>query len=106
MKDGIYYVVFRGNNQDIGSGTVVAKDGSVNGGDFGFTYRGKVEGQVLDLHVTQHDPRAVNVFQGINQYTINLTLAEVDGGYHLNGSVNGAPHYQLTVTAKHIGDLV
>lgn len=106
MKDGIYYVVFSSNHNDVGNGTVVAKDGAINGGDFGFTYQGKVHGNVLDLHVTQHDARATNVIPGLNRYTINLVLEEVDGGYNLKGSVNEAPQAQLVVRAKYIGNLI
>ncbi|MGO2458777.1 MAG: GrlR family regulatory protein [Ewingella sp.] len=106
MKDGIYFVIFHSNHQDVGSGTVVVKNGSVNGGDFGFTYRGKVQGQSLDLSVTQHDAKAVNVFPGLNNFTMNLVIAELDGGYNLKGEVNGVPQAQLSVRAKFIGDLI
>ncbi|MHC0464579.1 GrlR family regulatory protein [Kosakonia cowanii] len=106
MKNGIYYVVFSSNQNDVGNGTVVVKDGAVNGGDFGFTYQGNVHGDKLDLHVFQHDPQAQNVFQGVNNYTLNLSVNEVRGGYHLTGTVNGMPGAQLVVNAKHIGDLV
>ncbi|MDK1227303.1 GrlR family regulatory protein [Cronobacter turicensis] len=106
MKNGIYYVVFSSNQNDVGNGTVVVKDGAVNGGDYGFTYQGKVHDDKLDLHVFQHDPQAQNVFQGINNYTMNLSVDEVVGGYQLTGTINGMPGAQLVVNAKHIGDLV
>lgn len=106
MKDGIYFVVFSSNQNDVGNGTVVVKDGSVNGGDFGFTYQGKVNGEKLDLHVFQHNPSAQNVFHGVNEYTINLSVAEAANGYSLTGSVNGIPGAVLTVRAKKIGELI
>ncbi|EFO1861873.1 hypothetical protein DUZ28_23195 [Escherichia coli] len=51
MKDGIYFVVFRSNQRDFGNGTVVVKNNAVNGGDFGFTYQGKIDGSQLILRV-------------------------------------------------------
>ncbi|ELY4662244.1 negative regulator GrlR [Cronobacter muytjensii] len=106
MRDGIYYVVFRSNQNDIGNGTVVVRDQSVNGGDFGFTYQGTVGGNTLALHVFQHDPAAQNVFHGVNEYTINLNIQESPNGYELEGAVSGMPNAHLVVHAKRIGDLV
>ncbi|WP_145538596.1 GrlR family regulatory protein [Yersinia kristensenii] len=106
MKDGIYFVVFSSNQNDVGSGTVVVKDGAVNGGDFGFTYQGKVQDNRLDLHVFQHNPQAQNVIGGLKEYTINLLVNDAAGGYQLTGSVDGHPEARLSVTAKHIGNLI
>lgn len=106
MKDGIYFVVFSSNQNDIGSGTVVVKDSAVNGGDFGFTYQGKVQGNTLNLHVFQHNPQAQNVIPGLKEYTINLAINDAGGGYRLTGSVNGNPEANLSVNAKHIGNLI
>ena len=106
MKNGIYYVVFSSNQQDFGNGTVVVKDGVVNGGDFGFTYQGKVEGSNLNLHVFQHDPNVTAVFQGVKKFNLALSVNEIAGGYHLNGSVVGMPAAQITIRAKFIGDLL
>lgn len=41
MKDGIYFVHFKSNIQDFGTGTVVVQNKIINGGDFGFSYKGK-----------------------------------------------------------------
>ncbi len=106
MKDGIYYVVFSNGHNDFGNGTVVVKDGAVNGGDFGFTYRGQVEGQLLDLRVNQHNPQAQNVLPGLKDYTISLRINESAEGYNLSGSVIGIQGANLLVNAKRIGDLV
>ncbi|MFW0973706.1 GrlR family regulatory protein [Leclercia pneumoniae] len=106
MKNGIYYVVFSSNHQDFGNGTVVVKDGVVNGGDFGFTYQGKVEGSVLNLHVFQHDPNVTAVFQGVNNFNLALSVNEIAGGYLLTGSVVGMSSAQIAIRAKFIGDLL
>ena len=65
MKDGIYFVVFRSNQRDFGNGTVVVKNNAVNGGDFGFTYQGKIDGSQLILRVSQHDLNVTSVFPGV-----------------------------------------
>ena len=38
MSQGIYYVEFRSNTGDSGTGVIVIKDGKVNGGDPHFLY--------------------------------------------------------------------
>ncbi len=105
MKDGIYYVEFSGQQGKVGSGTVVVTDNKINGGDFGFTYKGTVEGEKLDLHVSQHNRQAQNVL-GIANYTINLAIKAVPTGTHLTGAVAGHPQARLEVHAKFIGDLI
>ncbi|MMZ41460.1 hypothetical protein D3C81_118130 [compost metagenome] len=106
MKNGIYFITFSSNNNDVGQGTVVVKDDAINGGDFGFTYQGHIEGNKLDLHVSQHNPQAVNVIQGVKNYTMEMVIEDAHGGYVLSGAVRGMPQAQLKVAAKFIGDLV
>lgn len=106
MKNGIYFVTFSSNDHDAGQGTVVVKENAINGGDFGFIYQGHIQGDTLDLHVSQHNPQAVNVIQSVNDYTMEMSIVEVQGGYLLSGAVKGIPQARLTVKAKFIGDLV
>lgn len=106
MKDGIYFVVFKSGQNEVGNGTVVVKNDAVNGGDFGFTYRGKIDNGRLNLHVAQHDPRAQNVIPGLNEYTMNLDVRETAAGYSLQGNIEGVPQASLAVQAKFIGDLI
>lgn len=106
MKNGIYYVVFSSNQHDFGNGTVVVRDGVVNGGDFGFTYQGKFNGNKLNLHVFQHDPKVTAVFQGVNNFNLDLSVQDTTGGYYMLGSVVGMPSAQISIRAKFIGDLL
>ncbi|EDX4489075.1 negative regulator GrlR [Salmonella enterica subsp. salamae] len=106
MKDGIYFVVFRSNQRDFGNGTVVVKNDAVNGGDFGFTYQGKIEGNQLMLRVSQHDLSATSVFPGVKNFELSLSLQEQGRNYQLNGSVVGMPQMQISIGAKYIGDLI
>ncbi|ECY3258057.1 negative regulator GrlR [Salmonella enterica subsp. enterica serovar Alachua] len=106
MKNGIYFVVFSSNENDFGNGTVVVQNGVVNGGDFGFTYQGKVDGDHLNLHVYQHDPRVTAVFHGVSDFNLALTVHEQPQGYTLSGSVVGMPSTQIAIRAKFIGELL
>ncbi|HCR1927256.1 TPA: negative regulator GrlR [Enterobacter roggenkampii] len=106
MKDGIYFVVFRSGQNDVGNGTVVVKDDAVNGGDYGFTYKGRINDGKLKLHVSRHDPSARNVIAGLNDYVMDLSVRDIGGGYFLEGSIAGVQGASLAVQAKFIGDLV
>lgn len=106
MKDGIYFVVFRSNQQDFGNGTVVVKNGTVNGGDYGFTYQGKIEGNQIVLRVFQHDLSATSVFPGVHNFELSLSLQESGRDYQLNGNVVGMPEMKISIGAKFIGDLL
>ncbi|HBD3519752.1 TPA: negative regulator GrlR [Escherichia coli] len=106
MKDGIYFVVFRSGHNDVGNGTVVVKDNAVNGGDFGFTYQGRVQDGVLKLHVSRHNPSAQNVIAGLNDYVIDLSVRDIGDGYYLEGGIAGVPGATLSVQAKFIGNLI
>ncbi|MDW7472176.1 GrlR family regulatory protein, partial [Klebsiella pneumoniae] len=53
-----------------------------------------------------HNPQAVNVIQGVNDYTMEMSIVEVHGGYLLSGAVKGIPQARLSVSAKFIGELV
>ncbi|RAZ01318.1 negative regulator GrlR [Enterobacter cloacae] len=106
MKDGIYFVVFRSGQNDVGSGTVVVRDNAVNGGDFGFTYQGRIQDGRLNLHVSRHNQAAQNVIAGLNDYVMELTVRDIGDGYYLEGNIAGVPGASLAVQAKFIGNLV
>ena len=106
MKDGIYFVVFRSGQNEVGNGTVVVRDSAVNGGDFGFTYQGRVEEGRLNLHVSRHNQAAQNVIPGLNDYVMEMSVRDIGDGYYLEGSIAGVPGANLAVQAKFIGNLV
>ncbi|MHA6675057.1 GrlR family regulatory protein [Enterobacter cloacae] len=106
MKDGIYFVVFRSGQNDVGNGTVVVRDNTVNGGDFGFTYQGRIQDGRLNLHVSRHNQAAQNVIAGLNDYVMELSVRDIGDGYYLEGSIAGVPGASLAVQAKFIGKLI
>ncbi|MFC0226918.1 GrlR family regulatory protein [Serratia aquatilis] len=106
MNDGIYYVSFFSNNQDFGTGTIVVKDKKVNGGDYGFTYRGHVKGSVLTLHILQHDRGVSSFYAGMTSFHLILDIKKLGNDYVLQGGVEGMPSTGIKIQAKFIGDMV
>ncbi|KFK98119.1 GrlR family regulatory protein [Serratia sp. Ag1] len=106
MKNGIYFVVFRSNSQDFGNGTVVVRDNKINGGDFGFAYKGAVSDSNVTLYVSQHDKSVTSVFGGLSAFNLNLVITEFGNNYELKGSVEGMPYSTIQIQAKFIGDII
>lgn len=106
MKDGIYFVKFKSNIQDFGEGTVIVKNGVVNGGDYGFSYQGKVDNNQLKLSAKQHDKNVESVFGNITSYEIDLKINPSNNGYELIGKTDLAPGVVIQAHAKFIGDLL
>ncbi|HHR6129249.1 TPA: GrlR family regulatory protein [Providencia alcalifaciens] len=106
MKDGIYFVRFRSNSQDFGNGTVIVKDNIVNGGDFAYLYRGKVNGIQTTLTIERHDKSATSVFGDIDKFNLILNIAESGRDYVLAGHVEGIQQMKITINAKFIGEVI
>ncbi|WP_228268397.1 GrlR family regulatory protein [Acinetobacter ursingii] len=105
MKDGIYFVKFASSN-DSGDGIVVVNNGVVNGGDYGFTYKGKIVNDEVTLSASQHDKSVVSVFGNITEYQIDLKAIESNDGYDLTGTSSLAPGVTIKAKAKFIGNLL
>ncbi|QCJ70459.1 negative regulator GrlR [Moellerella wisconsensis] len=105
MKDGIYYVTFRSNMQDFGNGTVVVRNHEVNGGDFVYSYKGRVLANDVILQLEQHDKSVTSVFGDVGNFTLGLFTLTTPTGYILRGGVQGMPETMIEVEAKFIGDL-
>jgi len=82
------------------------KEGAVNGGDFGFTYQGRIQDGKLNLNVSRHNPSAQNVIAGLNDYVMDLSVRDIGDGYYLEGTIAGVPGANLAVQAKFIGGLI
>lgn len=61
MKEGIYNVVFESHDASFGEGILVVSQGTVNGGDIGFIYQGKLQRPVMTLRVRQYQPDILSV---------------------------------------------
>lgn len=77
MKDGIYHVRFAAAGGQAGEGLIVVKGESINGGDAGYLYRGKVtaNGDLLaaQIQVTRWEPTQMSVFGVIDSFNLTMT---------------------------------
>lgn len=109
MRNGIYEAQFHTAN-DNGSGLLVVRDGTVNGGDPWFLYRGEVrpvgDNHVVGrLRVTQWQNGNTSVFGTTGEFYLDVT-GTIDG--HGTVSIRGVIPGQsqaLEGTARPIGDL-
>lgn len=106
MKDGIYFVTFKSNIQDFGTGTVVVKDNTVNGGDFGYSYKGKFSGSSAKLTVEKHDKSVQSVFGNIDSFILELLAKDTVSGFLLEGGIPELAGTKIIIDAKFIGELV
>lgn len=111
MSNGIFEVEFSSNRPDHGSGLIVVKDGSVNGGDPNYLYQGivpAVSGPFSSkFRVSMWKPGNTNV-TGLDNYELDAT-GEIDyekGSISLTGSVVGAPSIQIKLSGRKITSTV
>ena len=111
MSQGIFHVNFRSNLADSGEGLVVIKDGSVNGGDANFLYRGNVPSQSGQV-TTQ---LSVNKWRAGNQSVVNIDNFTLDvqgnvnyenGTLQLDGHVVGAPDRTISISGRKVADAI
>ena len=111
MAGGIFSVDFRANTGDYGSGLLVVKDGTVNGGDPHYLYQGRVPTASgpfeSDFIVTKWRDGNTNI-TGIDNYTLNAK-GRVDyeaGIVELRGAVVGAPQLTIELKGRKIKDVL
>lgn len=105
MSNGIFAVQFKTNLPDNGTGVVVIKDGSVNGGDDNFLYQGHVpatSGKFSGPFQISKWKDGTTSVTGIDNYTLEAT-GEIDyekGTISLTGTVAGNSSVRLDLTGK------
>lgn len=89
MKDGIYHVRFAAAGGQAGEGLIVVKGESINGGDAGYLYRGKVtaNGDLLaaQIQVTRWEPTQMSVFGVIDSFNLTMTGRSTEGSFEATG---------------------
>lgn len=111
MQNGLYAVSFRTKN-DYGNGIITITDGSVNGGDSGYYYQGRMSknGQELTLclNVKQYVSGFVSAFGTVGQFSLELKGKEHADGItcDFHGEVAGSPENEIYITAKRIEPLI
>lgn len=105
MKDGLYHVNFRSNQQDFGNGVVTVKEGRVNGGDYAYFYQGEITEDSALLKVTQHNAQATSVFGPIKEFFLELRVKPAGEAHILEGHVQGHPEMQIQIHTKYLSQL-
>ena len=109
VRDGLYVVDFRSAG-DEGAGTVVVRDGSVNGGDFGYVYQGRLneDGQQLtsSLVVLKFNPRAQSIFGPADRYELELSGSTNGDEFELSGNVRENPSHRIQINGRFFRELV
>lgn len=106
MKDGLYHVSFKSNQQDFGAGVVTVKDGKVNGGDYAYFYQGDITDESALLKVTRFNDQATSVFGPIKEFYLELKVKPVMGYHILEGHIQGQPAMQIQIHTKLLSPLV
>ena len=111
MKDGIYHVQFASALGAAGEGLVVVKDGSVNGGDAGYLYLGRLvgsEGTALggQLHIKRWNPAHVSVFGPIDSFALNVTgqTSAANDSFTVSGGMPGQPGMSITIRGRRLAE--
>lgn len=102
MENGIYHVRFS-SAQDSGEGLIVVKDGSINGGDFGYLYHGTIASDDANLSaaltVERWNQSHVSIFGSIAKFGLSLAGTEdaTASRFTLRGTVVGQPALQISI---------
>ncbi|ADU68732.1 GrlR family regulatory protein [Pantoea sp. At-9b] len=106
MKDGLYHVHFKSNQQDFGAGVVTVRQGKVNGGDFGYFYQGDISEDAALLKVTRFNDQVTSVFGPVKEFMLDLKVKPVMGYHILDGHIQGRPDMQIQIHTRLLSDLV
>jgi hypothetical protein len=111
MKDGIYHVEFASAMGAAGDGLVVIKDGSINGGDGGYLYQGKLETPTPELlrgqlQVKRWNAGRVSVFGPLNDFVLDLSGHVANDSFTVNGGVPGHPGMKIKITGRMLAPAV
>ena len=109
MSQGIFHVQFKSNLQDSGQGLVVIKNGSINGGDDHYLYRGAAPqktgpftGQLYVSKWREGNRSVVNIDNF--QLDVNGKIDFKAGQLDLVGTVTGQPQLQIQIIGKKVED--
>tara|TARA_B100000700_G_scaffold81744_1_gene91965 strand:+ start:15640 stop:15969 length:330 start_codon:yes stop_codon:yes gene_type:complete len=109
MINGLYAVHFR-TAGDEGTGTVVITNGSVNGGDAGYTYQGSLQesgqGVSATLSVVRFNPNMKSVFGQAESFELEVSGPISDRSFELTGNVKGSPGQKIDISGHYLKPLV
>ncbi|MGB5954111.1 GrlR family regulatory protein [Pseudomonas sp.] len=104
MKDGIYHVRFFSNMQDMGEGIAVFQGASVNGGDGGYTYSGRKQGNdqgfTATLTIKRWNTAWQSVFGPLDEFQLQFQGKPDAAGFDAEGSIVGQPEARITARGQ------
>ena len=110
MENGIYHMAFSSDYGN-GSGVIVINDLTLNGGDHGFTYSGRLQERPdktfgIRLSVRQYEKNEKSVFGTSGNFELDLKLsATTAGDIAGQGHVVTAPTQVLRFRATFVDEL-
>lgn len=108
MENGIYHVRFASSMGGAGEGMVVVKDDTINGGDAGYVYLGKLsaDGAILrgQLQVQRWNPSTFSVFGPLDQFALDLVgqAEAANDSFTVTGGMAGQPSLRITITGRRL----
>lgn len=109
MISGIYFVEFKANNNDYGQGLAVVDNGKVNGGDYSYLYRGRLDnyGEELKavIDVSYYRGEHNSVMGALKNFTLNLTGKTTGDGFDVAGGIPNIPDVSIRIVGRKVADL-
>ncbi len=109
MIPGIYLIGFSAYGNRIGEGLVVIKDGSVNGGDPSYLYRGHFDSYGEDvkgnIEVRHYRGPLNSVLGPLKQFNLILSGKVSGDNFQVSGNIPNMPNATINITGTKIADL-
>jgi hypothetical protein len=111
MKPGIYHVKFSAvTSTNFGEGLAVFSNGTVNGGDPGYIYRGSYviseSAITANLRITRWNPAIPSIFGSFPEFDLKLTghIPSDWSLFYAEGKVIQNPALNITINGRRLGD--
>lgn len=109
MIDGLYAVHFK-TQYSAGTGVVSVSNGSINGGDTGYAYQGKLkytsQGVSTTLSVWRFDPQMESVFGPADNFELDVSGPHSDKSFELTGNIKGHPAQKIDISGHYLKALL
>lgn len=105
MKDGLYHLRFKSNQQDFGVDIITIKDGKVNGGDPTYFYQGDITKNSALLRLTRFSDQTAPLFGAPKEFHLELRVKHVMGYHILEGHVQGKSGIKIQIHIRLLAPL-
>ncbi len=108
MLSGIYYIKFVANNNQVGEGLAVVKDGIVNGGDDTYLYQGRFDyyGDEIKAYIeVKHYKGPLNSVMGpLKQFSLSLTGSKLGEKFEVMGGMPNIPNMTISILGTKVAE--